>query len=178
MLDPIARLIITLCLAVLFIAAALHKVRGRRVFADQLAAYGLLPQRLLGPAAFLLPGVEIALAACLLVPALTTRALYGSAALLAVYALAMGFALLRGRANIDCGCSGASGATSISNALIARNLFIVVAATLAATTATARALSLPDYGLVVLGVATFCVLYAAANQLMANGPNLKTIGAS
>lgn len=176
MLDPVLKLIIALCFAVLFTVAALHKMRGKALFRDQLAAYGLLPERLIKPAAFLMPLVEIALAASLLIPALTTLALYGSAAMLIFYAGVMELALLRGRANIDCGCSGANGATSISGALVVRNLLMALVGILAASFAVARTLSVVDYGLVVPATIALCVLYAAANQLMANGPHLKTIG--
>lgn len=172
-MDPIIKLIAVLCFGVLFGTAAIHKARNRAVFRDQLAAYGLVPERLLGTVAAALPIFELTLAAGLFIPALTIKALWGSVFLLVGYALAMTLALLRGRSNIDCGCGGANGATPISTPLVLRNLVLAALATGAAFFSGGRALSVLDLGLATLVATAACVLYLAANQLMANGPNLK-----
>lgn len=172
-MDPLLKMIAVVCFAALFGVAGVHKLRNRTVFQDQLAAYGLVPDALLGVMARTLPILELALATALFIPALTIMALWGSALLLALYGLVMALALVQGRANIDCGCSGANGATSVSTALVVRNALLAALAIGATLPGPDNTLSLPDRGLGVLMATGLCILYMAASQLMANGPNLK-----
>jgi uncharacterized membrane protein YphA (DoxX/SURF4 family) len=72
-------------------------------------AYRLLPEGLVGPVAFGLPVVEIALGLALLTGVFVRTAALATAALLAVYIAAIGSAWARGL-QIDCGCFGGGGA--------------------------------------------------------------------
>lgn len=76
-MDPVFRTVVILCLSVLFVSAAAHKLQNRALFLDQLEAYGILPKPLVGPGAFALALIELTLAAALLVPFMATTALYG-----------------------------------------------------------------------------------------------------
>lgn len=176
-MDPVFRTIVILCFCVLFASAGAHKLRSRALFRDQLEAYGLVPGPLVGIAALTLALMELGLAAALLLPSAATAALYGSAGLLILYGLVMKLALWRGDANIDCGCSGAQGSTSISNGLVLRNLVLSAVAIVAAMPGPqdtlARDLSWLDIGLCGLVAATSIAFYQAANQLMANRAPLK-----
>lgn len=172
-MDPVFRAIVILCLSVLFASAAAHKLQNRALFQDQLGAYGLVPQPLIGPAAFMLALLELVLAAALLVPFMASTALYGAALILMVYGLVMELAIWRGHGDIDCGCSGAEGATSISNGLVLRNLVLSAVAIGATLPLPERDLTWLDIGLCVLVAGTVVTFYQAANQLMANRPHLK-----
>lgn len=176
-MDPVFKIVVILCLSVLFVSAAAHKLQNRALFLDQLEAYGLVPGPLIRPSAFALALVELALAAALLVPFMAELALYGAALMLLLYGLVMELAMWRGRGNIACGCSGAEGSASISNGLVLRNLVLAILAILATLpgpqNSPVRDLSWFDFGLSILVSGTFIALYQAANQLIANRPSLK-----
>ena len=71
-------------------------------------AYRLLPGALVGPVAFGLPVVEIAVGLALLVGVSVRAAALASAVLMAVFVAAVGSAWARGL-QIDCGCFGGGG---------------------------------------------------------------------
>jgi uncharacterized membrane protein YphA (DoxX/SURF4 family) len=94
-------------------------------------AYRLLPEGLVGPVAFGLPVVEIAVGLALLAGVFVRTAALATAALLAVYIAAVGSAWARGL-QIDCGCFGgggqvATGRTAYSSE-VARDLGLLVLA--------------------------------------------------
>ena len=171
-MDPVLKLVIVACLSVLFASAASHKILNRAVFTGQLSAYQLVPQQFVGLFVLIFPLVELGLATALLIPFLTNLALLGAATLLTAYAMVMLTTIMRGRRNIDCGCSGADGATSISYGHVIRNLILSGAAVVAATGPVGRSLSWLDLVFCGLIGLTFIALYQAANQLMANQPVL------
>lgn len=129
--------------AFLLVFAGVAKLRTPAEFEASLSAYRVLPDLLLAPVARLLPVVEIALAALLLVPPLALFGSIGTALLLLVFAAAIGINLTRGRSHIDCGCGGTS--MPIRWSLVYRNL--VTALLLAATAAVAAS----DQPLLLLG---------------------------
>jgi hypothetical protein len=165
-LNPLLVLLIALSLALLFAHAGwLKRADGSR-FTAQLAAYRLLSARWLPLVAAALPVLELSVALLLLWPA--TRAAAGTCAalLLAVYALAIGINLRRGRAAIDCGCGGPP--QPLSWWLVLRNLLLAAVALLLSLPAAPRALAAGDFAL----LAALCVLlllaWAAAGQLLRN----------
>jgi methylamine utilization protein MauE len=172
-MDPVFRSVVVICLSILFASAATHKINNRSLFYNQLAAYGLLPRNVVGLGVLVVPLVELSLATALLVPFLTDLALVGSSMLLAFYAIVMVTTIVRGKTKIDCGCSGANGTSEVSYALVARNLLICFLALAASRHFVDRVLSFGDWGLSLLMSFTFIALYQAANQLMANQPQLK-----
>ena len=103
--DPVAVGATVGALALILFAAAWHKLSDREVFAGALQAYQLLPAGAVGTLAHVLPAIEIGLGIGVLIPASRQAALLGVAVLLTGYAVAMGINLLRGRDEIDCGCS-------------------------------------------------------------------------
>ena len=140
--------------ALLLVVAGLAKLRTPLEFEASLSAYRIVPDALLAPVARLLPPVELALAALLLVPGLSTVASIAAAALLFAFAAAIGINLTRGRAHIDCGCGGTS--MPIRWTMVYRNL---VTALLLAATAPAAASVHPLLllGAIVAGVGIYLV---------------------
>jgi len=100
-IDPAAGVIITTCFALLFGAAAVHKLRDLQQFAQVLAAYDVLPGWLSGPMSRIVPGLELLLAIGLLTPVARERASLAGSLLLAVYAAAIAVNLRRGRRELD-----------------------------------------------------------------------------
>lgn len=171
--DPIAVGAITGALALIMFAAAWHKFVEPEEFVGALAAYRLLPEAAIWPAARLLPVLEAVLGAGVLVPVTRQAALLGLAALVSVYAVAMAINLLRGRRDIDCGCGGAS--HPLSWALVARNIVLGLAAILASRPAVARNMEWTDALTLVLGVLAFYALYLMADELLRQGSRLAQI---
>jgi Methylamine utilisation protein MauE len=167
-IDPVVGAIICGSCALLFAVAGAHKLRRRPEFAATLAGYQVLPARLVSPASLLVPILECLIAAGLLIPSACEWAAFAGAALLAVYAAAMGLNLLRGRRQLDCGCLGPRGGGVISGALVWRNILVALALAGAGGT---RWSGWHEYwldvGTVLAAVFVMGLLYSAVNGLLA-----------
>ncbi len=172
-LDPVPQWILLLGLSALWLSAAVHKLRHRVAFQGALAAYRLLPEAALPVLAWVLPGIEFAIGAALLAPA--TRALAGAlgALTLAVYGLAIAINLRRGRRELDCGCLGFGRGSRVSWSLVTRNALLSLACLAAGVLRpAARALDALDVFTVALGVCGACLIYIAAEGLIAAAQRL------
>src|SRR5581483_3846048 len=105
MMDPAIVLLAKAALTLLFGAAAFHKLRDSREFVGVVAAYRLTSERLSTAIARLLPVLELAVAVGIWITAARVAAALLGAALLVIYAAAIGINLARGRRDIDCGCT-------------------------------------------------------------------------
>jgi len=167
-LDGTVRVILGMLLAFIFLRAAWHKVADTRRFIAQLGAYRLLPGSWLPPLAAVFILLEVYLAATLPLPGWRSSALL-AAALLCVYALAMGINLARDRHDLDCGCGGPAGdAQAISWALVVRNGLLAMLALIAALPVAARSWSPLDVGTALLAGIAACLLYSSIEQAIAN----------
>ncbi|MBV8684963.1 MAG: DoxX family protein [Caulobacteraceae bacterium] len=113
--------------ALVFARAAAFKLRDVEAFADALAAYRILPIGLVEVTARALPVAEIVCALALLAPPTCAAGEVAAAALLVVFALAMGVNLLRGRREIDCGCGDPSRRHPLAWSFVVRNLAFAAA---------------------------------------------------
>ena len=176
-LDPIFIIASALAVAVLLASAATHKLRAPGRFAKQLADYQLLPEALVRLIGRVIPLLELLIASALLVPFSRAIAAVCAAALIALYAAAIGINLWRGRRDIDCGCAGPDQAQPLRPVLLARNAVLVALALLASTTPIVRDLGFFDGFVTVAASAVALLIYAAADGLLANSPLLlKLIG--
>jgi hypothetical protein len=171
MLGEVARLTI----AVIFALAAFHAMRGWAVFGVIVEQYRIAPRRLALIAARILPPLELAAAAALVLPRTCSGGAVLGLCLMVLFTVAITVNLARGRVSIDCGCGGASG-QQLSPGLVLRNLVVSFGLVVAWVA--------PPTG-VVDGVATIGVigaslaliaLYFAANQLMTNFQALGALG--
>jgi len=157
---------VRLAVAAIFLEAAQHALSERQEFAGILSAYRILPERLVGALALLLPVSQIAAALALMVPRATLLGAGLAVLLLLLFTTGIAVNLHRGRTDMDCGCGGDS--QRISPALVIRNLVLMacVAGTLAAPAHVVFA------GAFTVGMAGFAVfltgLYFATNQLLGN----------
>lgn len=164
MMDPALSWLIGGALALLFMSAALHKLRDLAQFRALVEAYALLPSGL-HAAALLIPALELLVGAALLLPATRRAAALGGACLLLLYALALATNLLRGRRELSCGCGGFAAEAPIAPWMVLRNLLL--AALLAASAATAsRPLQAVDGLTVGAGVLTATLLYMSIDRLL------------
>ncbi|MGB3051488.1 MAG: MauE/DoxX family redox-associated membrane protein [Polyangiales bacterium] len=176
MIDPVIELTLLAALALLFAAAAWHKVSDQARFAASLQAYALLPTRLIAPSALLLPVLECACAVGLLYAPSREPAAIASMALLTIYTGAIATNLARGQREIDCGCFASSARVPLSPWLVARNLILIGAAALLVAPVRTRALVWVDQFTVVTAVLVLWLLSAAARRLAQTGPELRRLG--
>lgn len=172
-MDPVVELTVRAALALLLLVAAAHKLRDPGTFRATLAEYRLLPDAVVPAAAGMVIGVELAIAAALLV--LPAPGLVATALLLATYAVAIGVNLARGRRHIDCGCGGPAARQPISGRLVARNLLLATAALAGLAPVDARPLVWVDALTVVAATAALATLYATLDRMHADAPALARV---
>lgn len=168
-MDPVLVYAGVACLAVLMSLGALDKLRHFSLFEAAVGGYRLLPEALLRSFSLTFVAGEVLAAPLLLWPA--TRQ---AGAVLALFVLLVATAgivlnLLRGRRDVDCGCSGlGESSAGLSWWLVGRNALLAGLALVSGGWAvqSARELAWVD-GLTFFGTTLALLgLYHAANQLI------------
>ena len=163
--EPVIHWVISLSLAMLWSAAAWHKLQDRAGFTRALLAYELLSPSLSRLAGQLLPLLEALIAVCLLVPASRAPAALLSATLLVTYGMAMAVNLMRGKADIDCGCAG-SAAQLISWWLVLRNVIVCCASLALLLRTDQQAITVGKFFVALLASALMCVFYVWVGSVL------------
>lgn len=148
--------------ALVFLSAGLAKMRNWTAFEGVLANYRLLPEFAVRAVSYGLPPTEILLGFGLLTA--LNPAEWLAAALLSLFALAMGINLARGRSQIDCGCFNAALKQPLRWSLVARNFCVALLLLVAAGSPRP-----PLDGSLLLGVLggiAFFVLFQCANAVL------------
>jgi hypothetical protein len=166
--DPAIALVVRLAYALLFGAAAAHKLRERRAFRTVLAGYEIVPARAIPAAEVAVVAAELAIAIGLVVPAGAASAAAVGIALLGLYAGAIAINLRAGRGRIACGCGGWGGEKPITRALVLRNALLAGGLALALVPTSARGLGGLDAITVGAAVLAAALLYSAADVALAN----------
>jgi hypothetical protein len=177
MLDPLILRIISIGFGLLFLLAAVHKFSTAQQFRVIVEEYQVMPRVLAGPVTRIVPLLEVLLSIGWIAGYRPELVAISSAALLTMYTSAIGLNLLRGRIHIGCGCGvggSSDGDQQLSSGLILRNTILIAIALVAAIPVTARPFAVLDY--VTLGTTLLAgtLLYAGANQLLANGAAIGT----
>lgn len=171
--DPVIVHAAAAAMAIVLIAGALAKLRDLELFRYAVDNYGLLDGAAGALFARLFPIAELLAGVALIADG--TRP-FGVVLALGVLAVATGgvaLVLLRGAGRIECGCG--SGSQRISWGLVARNVGLAGLLALAAAEELPRDLGPVDYFSVAGAILAVLVVYAAANQLLANQPLLKEL---
>jgi uncharacterized membrane protein YphA (DoxX/SURF4 family) len=128
---PWAATVVRALLGVVFLVAGALKLPDPAAAERAVRAYQLLPESLVGPVAFGLPVVEIAVGLALLVGVAVRAAALGAALMLVVYLVGIVSAWARGL-QIDCGCFSSGGAVEAGQTAypwdVARDLALLVLA--------------------------------------------------
>lgn len=172
-LDPAIQLALRGAAACLFGSAAAHKLRDPAGFRAALDAYGLLPESAVAPSVFALIATEAAIAIGCVLPASGATACLLGALLLALYSVAIGINLVRGRRAIDCGCGGPGGARPLRADLLARNAGVAVLLCAAALESDPRTLVWLDAATIGGAIAMLALLYAGIDVAAANAARLQ-----
>ncbi|CAN0454423.1 unnamed protein product, partial [Discosporangium mesarthrocarpum] len=162
MIDPLIILVLSVSLALLFFMAARHKMSAPQQFAAQLEAYELLPRALVAPVSRVLPLLEMTVVFLVLVPQTRAFAALLAAALLFVYGLAMAINMVRGRADIDCGCGGQP--QVLSAWLLLRNTALIAGSCLLLAPTSDRAITLSDLLFLILMTTLLAMVYLLVEQ--------------
>jgi hypothetical protein len=157
---------VALFLCWLFGAAAVHKLRSPAYYARLVSAY--LPSQ--GLARALVPVialVEFCVAVALLLPAFRSAGFAAATAVLSAYALSMAWQYLRGRADLQCGCSGPASSLTVGPALILRNLVCAGSAGVLIFTGSGT-LSVMGMALAAFLALFLVFVYLCSDQIIAN----------
>jgi hypothetical protein len=168
--DPILDIALRAALALLFGAAARHKLRDVARFRATLADHRLVPPVLVTAASIAVIAAEVGVVTALVIPVAPAAGPLGAALLAAVYAAALAANLLRGRRHLDCGCLGVAGRETISWWLVARNALLVAVALAGLAPTAVRPLVWMD-AVTGAGLVTLATLvWLALDGLLANLP--------
>lgn len=171
--DPLVALVARLGLACVLGSAAAHKLSDRASFRAAVGSYAILPERLVAPAAAMLPAVELA-AAALLIGGLPSGAI-AALGLLLLYSGAIAANLVRGRREIDCGCFGPGRSGRLSGWLVVRNAALAAASLVAAAPPGSRSLGGLDLATGTLALVALGLVWAAAERLLASWPAMRAL---
>ncbi len=166
MLDPATGYLIVLGGALLFAGAAAHKLSGFGAFTDAFVAYGVLPEAWARRSAWLIPCLELALAAALAAGRGGRAQLGAAIGLLLFYASAVALNLARGRRDLDCGCGSRRNRRPIAAWMVWRNIILAAGLALAALPWSQRPLGLVDVLTVAGGLSAAALLYMSIDRLL------------
>ena len=165
MIDPAIGALLAGAFALLFLSAALHKLRNPERFAELFRAYQLLPEGLTR-LWWLVPALELTIGAGLLAQLSRSGACAAGAALLLGYAAAMAINLHRGRRDLACGCGGPDERRAIAGWMVWRN--VILAGLLGAMLLPwrARPMAVADALTIGAGTAVASLLYMSLDRLL------------
>ena len=157
---------LALLIALVFAGAAIAKLTAWSELPGVVQNFRVLPRMLVMPVALLLPPLEAAIAASMLVMETRWVAALSAAVLFTVFGAALAMNYRRGRRHIDCGCFRSDLKQPISIAVIVRNCFLAVCALLLLLPAGgAAALSPLAWAIAVAGAVTLFLCYLSVGLL-------------
>jgi len=165
-LDPAFGYLITAGIALLFASAGAHKLQDLDRFAEVFAAYRVLPAALARRLAWLIPSLELCVAASLIWELGRRMAVMAGIAILIAYAFGLGVNLLRGRRDLDCGCGMARDRRAIAGWMVWRNLILAGALGITVWPWSPRPFGWTDFLTVMGGLTAGVTLYAAVDRLL------------
>jgi uncharacterized membrane protein len=175
MLSALPATMATLFLSYLFVVGGCQKLSDLRFFQHAVAEYKVLPTSWSGPMSRLIPVAEVVAGLALLIPTARLPALIVIAVLLAAYTAAIALNIVRGRADLDCGCAGPGQEQTINIWLLGRNFVLLAMALFSASVSAIAIPGLLGWGLAFLGATLAALIYHVVNQLIANNTLLRRI---
>lgn len=126
--EPLLTWALRAFLALLFATTALSKLQNLEEFYGVVRNFRVIPDGASRVVAFVLPIVELAVAAGLLIRPLTIPAAITGAAMLIGFGVVIAINVIRGRTSIDCGCMRQGMKQPISWVLVLRNAVLALSA--------------------------------------------------
>jgi hypothetical protein len=164
MIDLALAWLVALAFAALFSSAALTKLRAPAVFFATLDDYRLVPRALSRVAGAIVIALECTVAAGLIWPASRAASAVVGATLFLLYAASIAINLIRGRREIDCGCSLQR--RPIGRWMVVRNLIFAAALMTLVLPVVQRPLGIGDAATIAAGVCVLALLYVSLDLLL------------
>jgi hypothetical protein len=171
-LDPLLTRTVQLFLAILLIAAALHKSADPGRMRAAISAYRVVPVSSEDPVAWLVIGLEMAVGAALLVPILSKSASLAAAGVFAVYFALMSLSLVRGDREMNCGCSFSRQPARLSSSQLVRNSVLVMLAVVAWMPDSGRVVGWIDGLQIAAAASCLTLIYLSVDSLLVNAASL------
>lgn len=165
-MDPAIGLLLVAAIALLFATAGVHKLRDLSRFEEIFSAYGLLGALTRWHLSWVIPVLELAVAAGLFLDASRPYAAVVGILLMAAYGTAIAINLGRGRRDLACGCGGPDDRRPIAPWMVWRNFVIGLALASILAPWTTRSLNFTDGVTVLFGLLTLALIYLCVDQLM------------
>jgi hypothetical protein len=176
--EPVAIIFCQLSLAVIFGLGAWGKFRDLEEFTGIVRNYRLLPEFAIRPVAYLMPVLEAMIAVTLLLGTVQPYPAMGAFVLLAIFAVAMGINILRGRRYIDCGCFRTKLKQRLSWWLVVRNgLLMAMSAVLVVTAGSpgmTRPIALLDVYTGTMATIVVVLFYVVLGHVLSEAPKFET----
>jgi hypothetical protein len=166
LIDPAVGAMLAGAFALLFVSAALDKLRGLQRFAEVFRAYRLLPEAV-ARLSWLVPALELMVGVGLLARRSRAGASAAGAALLLAYAAAIAINLRRGRRDLACGCGGAHERRPIAAWMVWRNGLLAGLLGALLLPRIARPMAAADAITIGAGTAVATLLYMSLDRLLA-----------
>lgn len=173
--DPVVVRSCQIGLSLILFVGAAQKLSNMGDFESAVAGYKLVPDWMTTLVAWFIPLMECSAGMLLLVD--SWRIVGATCAILVVLivTLAVISNLLRGHVDIECGCGGVSGKSSLSWVLPIRNLVLILLAVISTGELEVRETQLLDYVSMIFSAFSMFLIYTTINQLTANHPLLASI---
>jgi len=165
MIDPAIGALLAGAFALLFIGAALQKLRSPERFAELFRAYRVVPDGV-ARLSWLVPVLELTTGAGLLAGGSRAGACAVGAALLLSYAAAMAINLQRGRRDLACGCGAPGERRAIAEWMVWRNLLLAAGLAAMLLPWRTRAMTGADALTIGAGTAVAALLYMSVDRLL------------
>jgi hypothetical protein len=165
-IDPAIAALVVACTALLFAAAAIHKLRDLRRFDEIFAAYGLLPLAARLRLSRAVPLLEAFVAVGLVLDVSRNAAACVGIVLLFAYAGAITVNLVRGRRELACGCGGPDDRRPIAPWMVWRNILFAIVLFPVMLPPGPRPLELTDMVTIGFGTATCALVYLCLDRLL------------
>jgi len=166
MIDPAVGALLAGAFALLFVSAALDKLRSLQGFAEVFRAYRLLPDGV-ARLSWLVPALELTVGVGLLARRSRAGAGAAGAALLVAYAAAIAINLQRGRRDLACGCGGPHARRPIAAWMAWRNLLLAGLLAPMLLPWIVRPMAAADAVTIGAGTAVAALLYMSLDRLLA-----------
>jgi uncharacterized membrane protein YphA (DoxX/SURF4 family) len=155
-------------LALLLLAAGLHKSTNLGRVRSALAGYRAVPFAFAKPIPWVVIAVEVTVGVTLMVPSTSHLASLAAAGVFAAYFAVMGLSWLLSHRVVDCGCSFHDKEVPLSGAHLIRNALLLIMAVVGFEPITERAVSWADSVQIGAAVAFLALLYLAEEDLLSH----------
>lgn len=165
-MDPLFTLTFKIFLAAVLLAGAVKKLTNQDEFRSALKAFVVNNAALEKVLRVSVPVGELTIAMALLVPMLSTYAVWAAVGVIVLYTLTLSLAFIRGKRDFDCGCTWGANSVPAQPILLIRNVVLLGAAFAAAVPEVHRELLWFDGLNALLAAVVLTILYVALETLL------------